>query len=234
MYSVLYIALAYKSLSACACHRLRFFQLSGVEEFVEEFDDLLGAQRDDADAGADDALLDEADALFQLAAVLFEKFVGHWGVVAGTHAEQTTEGTARTLPLPHQRRIIRYNDEEILAHYVGAFGEVFDECDVFADLEFHQVVHFQREAFFEQCEVRANVQLARLYEKLHGEVQRVEEALELLDHRLLLLRALERKVDGRRHHHTAQAAVFQNNNAVAHLFDGHEVLGRLGFGGGHK
>ena len=61
----------------------------------------------------------------------------------------------------------------------------------------------------------------------HGEIQRVEEILELHDEGGLLVFALEREVDRRGEEDRAQRLVFQDDDAVAHSFNRDELLRRF-------
>lgn len=82
----------------------------------------------------------------------------------------------------------------MLSHDVRRFGEVFDEFDVFPDLDLHQARFLLGYALFEERDVGANVEFPRLDENFHGEIQRIEEVLELEEDGIPFIVRFQRKV----------------------------------------
>src|SRR3989338_312320 len=148
-------------------HRLPL--LAGVEQLVEKLNRFLRPQLHGAHAGANEALLDDADALFELADLLLKRPVCLLGIFFRAVPGEHGRGPAGRDRARGGR--IRHDDEEILRHDVGRFREALDELDVLADLDAHQVVELFLVRRFEGGDVGADVEHARLHEYLHREVK---------------------------------------------------------------
>src|SRR3989338_6130093 len=204
----------------------RLFQLARVKELVKELYYLFGAELDHAHSRAHQPLLNHRNALFQLGAVLLKLFVGKRARALLTAWEKAAEHAAAAVD---ERRVVRYDDKKVLGHNVGALGKVFDKRHVLADLDFHQLVELFGVAVLQERNVWPDVEVAALNGKLDRKLKRVEEVLKLADDCLLFVLRFERQVDARCHQEHAQGAVFEYDNTVAHLFDGHELLRCLRF-----
>jgi len=208
------------------CNLQRFFQFPRIEQFVEQLDYLLSAELDHAHSRAHQPLLDHRDALLQLGAVLFESFVLEGSRAFFAARQQASKHAAAAI---YECRVVRDDDKKVLGHDIGALGKVFDERHILAYLDFHQLVELFGVAVLQERDVWPDVEVAALDGKLDRKLQRVEKVLELADDCLLFVLRLESQVDARGHEEHAQGAVFEYDNAVAHLFDGHELLRCLRF-----
>ena len=120
-------------------HRLAFF--TGVEHLVQKLYRLFGAELDRAHACADEALLDDGDALFELGDLLLKCAIIFFGV-RFLFAER--EHRERALFGDIERGRIRDDHEKVFRHDVGRFREAFYEFDVLAYLNAHEVVEEAR------------------------------------------------------------------------------------------
>ena len=175
-------------------HRLTF--LTGVEELVEELDRLFGSELYGPHPAADEPLLHDRDALLELRNFLFERAVRFLGAYLASPSErQLVFDACSSRDRRDDRRRIRDDDEEVLRHDVRRLREALDELDVLPYLDAHEVVELIFVGDFQSCDVGADVEHARLHEYLAGEVERVEEVLELHDERRLLVFGFEREVE---------------------------------------
>src|SRR3989344_938921 len=149
------------------CRELqRLFELAGVEKLVKKLYRLFGAKLNDAHSRAHEALLYDGNSLLELGAVLLELLVVKRGL-RRTGRNKVRESSCYPTTARYERRVVGNDDKEIFCHDVGALRKVFYECDVLAYLDLHQVVELRRKPLLEQRDIRPDVQLARLDEKLH-------------------------------------------------------------------
>jgi len=86
--------------------------------------------------------------------------------------------------------------EKVFGHNVSALGEALDEFDILASLDFHQVVGLLLLAALEESDVGSDVELSGLDDYFYGEIERIEEILELKDDGTLLILGFEGEVQG--------------------------------------
>src|SRR3989344_5985012 len=173
----------------------RLLELAGIEELVEQFYNLLGAELHNAHAGAHQPLLDDRNALLELGTVLLELLVGQVRRRGGAAPGQQGPEAAQTPPARGEGRVVGHYDKEVLGHAVRTLGKVFYERDILAYLYAHQVVEFFLVAVLQKGYIGADIKVAALDEKLHRKLEAVEEVLELPDNGLLLILRLKGQVD---------------------------------------
>ncbi len=145
----------------------RLIGFARVENLVEEFDHFFRAERDDAHPAADESLLHDADALFELRAVLFKCFVLFCFLDLGGFFSE--EAADRFFAADDCRRI-RNDDEKAFRHDVGIFRKLPDEFDIFARLDFEQIAGHFLVAVFENRKIGPDVEAAGFDEDLHRKV----------------------------------------------------------------
>jgi len=169
---------------AYLCDVYRLFYVSWIEELVEDLDELFCSKLYHANAAGHESLLDDRHALVELRAVFLEvaKLLFRRRPLLMLRGEQ---------PLQRVRaddgRAVRHHDEEGLRHDVRRVGERLDEIDVFLGLDLHEVDRLLALSVLEESDIRPDIKPSGLYEDLHGEVERVQEVLELEDDGLLLV-----------------------------------------------
>src|SRR6185295_6398626 len=90
---------------------LRF---AGVEELVEQFYHFFRTELCRTDTAADKALFDDGHTLFDLGAVFLESLLGAFVGGSTTLLFPGQHVRNRVLAAGHERRIVRYDDEEAL------------------------------------------------------------------------------------------------------------------------
>src|SRR3989344_2403012 len=165
--------------------RHRFPLFTGIEHLIEKLDSLFRPQLHRAHSCSYQSLLHDRDALLELGHLLFECFVELLApplvLIPGKKRRKT--------PFRYLYGGGRIGDrnEEILRHDVRRLGETFDEFDVFAYLDAHEIVKLSLICGLKGRNVGSYIKHARLDEYLDGKVEGIEEVLELNDERGLFI-----------------------------------------------
>src|SRR3989344_4555189 len=171
-------------------HRLTLF--TGIEHLIEKLDCFFRSQLHRAHSCSYQSLLHDRDALLELGYLLFERFVE----LLAPPLVLVPGKKRRTTPFRYlygSGRIGNRN-KEILRHDIRRLRETFDEFDIFAYLNAHEIVELSLICCLEGRNVRSYIEHARLDEYLDGKVEGIEEVLELNDERRLLIFRLKREV----------------------------------------
>ncbi|MDB5259667.1 MAG: hypothetical protein JWO73_875 [Candidatus Taylorbacteria bacterium] len=200
----------------------RLFRFARIEDLVEELDDFFCAEFSDAYAAPDESLLDDAHSLLELASVFFEGFIRDCSCSASLLAEQFRQRIAAGR---HDWRHVWYYDEKALRHDARIVHECLDEFDIFPGLDLHELGRLLFVAAFQKRYVRPNIELLRLDENLNGEIEGVEEVLELEDDGILFIGRFQGEVERRGEDDGTHGAVLEDDDSVTDFLNRDELLG---------